>query len=66
VVEVHEEVSDSLSLIDLKGDDRRAKEYFMDHVFPPSSSQEQVFCEVQDLVESTLDGKQCYFSNLHP
>jgi kinesin family protein C1 len=30
----------------------------MDHVFPPSSTQEQVFSEVQDLVESALDGNQ--------
>jgi hypothetical protein len=58
VAEVHEEVSDSLALIDLKGDDRRTKEYFMDHVFSPSSSQEQVFCEVQDLIESAMDGNQ--------
>jgi kinesin family protein C1 len=58
VVEVHEEVSDSLALIDVKGQDRRTKEYYLDHVFPPSSSQEQVFCEVQDLVESAMDGNQ--------
>jgi hypothetical protein len=25
-----------------------------------------IFCEIQDLVESALDWKQCCFSNLHP
>jgi len=44
--------------------ERDAEDIFsFDHIFPPSSSQEQVFTEVSDFVQSALDGYNvCLFS----
>lgn len=58
VLEVPVDISDSLTLVDVEGGNRRTKDYQFDHVFPPSASQEEVFCQVQELVESALDGNQ--------
>jgi kinesin family protein C1 len=58
VLYIPAEISDSLTLVDMKGGDRRTKDYRFDHVFPPCASQEQVFDQVQELVESALDGNQ--------
>jgi hypothetical protein len=53
-VSVPQEVSDLLILKNRV----ESSEYHLDRVFGPSSKQEDLFCEVSELVESALDGNQ--------
>jgi len=39
-----------------KNDMEEVKTYELDHIFPPTTSQEEVFSEVEHLIGSTLDG----------
>jgi hypothetical protein len=51
-----EDGSNTLVLLDPQG--LRSKAYLLDHVFVPETSQEQVYAEVEELVDSALDGNQ--------
>jgi len=52
------------SLKIITNNEQNVKDVFsVDHIFPPSDSQEQVFTEVSDFVQSALDGYNvCLFS----
>jgi kinesin family member C1 len=50
-----QEGSNAIALLN-PGSGNRSKAYLLDHVFIPESQQEQVFEQVEDLVDSALDG----------